>query len=182
LKRIQSEEAAQRSSVSIAKSNFGPRVNAFAGWQTDNPTFLAGGGGNNWLGGIEVRFDLFEGGAKRAQLARERAFEQKISALRQSATDAILLDVRRAYYDVDASRQQLEVSRASVAEAQESLRTNQDRYDTGLITMADLLAAEDAARRSQADYWQTVYRFHTSYAAMELASGTLTSQSRVVTP
>ena len=182
LKRIQSEEAAQRASVSIAKSNFGPRVNAFAGWQTDNPTFLAGGGGNNWLGGIEVQFDIFQGGAKRAQLARERALEQKVTALRQSASDTVLLDVRRAYYDVDATRQQLEVARASIAQAQESLRINQDRYDTGLITIADLLAAEDAARRSQADYWQAVYRFHTSYAAMELASGTLTPQSPVVTP
>jgi len=51
LKRIACEEAAQRESVSIAKSSFGPRVNAFAGWEMDNPTFLAGGGGNNWLGG-----------------------------------------------------------------------------------------------------------------------------------
>jgi hypothetical protein len=32
----------------------------------DNPTFLAGGGGNNWLGGIELQIDLFQGGAKRA--------------------------------------------------------------------------------------------------------------------
>ena len=58
LKRIASEEAAQRQSVSVAKSSFGPRVNAFAGWEMDNPTFVAGGGGNNWLGGIEVQFDI----------------------------------------------------------------------------------------------------------------------------
>lgn len=58
LKRIACEEAAQRESVSIAKSSFGPRVNAFAGWEMDNPTFLAGGGGNNWLGGIELQFDI----------------------------------------------------------------------------------------------------------------------------
>ena len=47
LKRVQSEEAAQRQSVAMAKSAFGPRVNAFAGWEMDNPTFVAGGGGNN---------------------------------------------------------------------------------------------------------------------------------------
>ena len=39
LKRIQSEESAQQQSVAMAKSSFGPRVNAFAGWETDNPTF-----------------------------------------------------------------------------------------------------------------------------------------------
>ncbi len=77
LKRIQSEEAAQRQSVAIAKSSFGPRVNAFAGWEMDNPTFVAGGGGNNWLGGIEVQFDIFQGGAKRAELSRERALRRE---------------------------------------------------------------------------------------------------------
>src|SRR5579864_540186 len=67
LKRVAAEEAAQHQSVAIAKSSFGPRVNAFAGWEMDNPTFVAGGGGNNWLGGIEVQFDIFQGGAKRAE-------------------------------------------------------------------------------------------------------------------
>jgi outer membrane protein len=182
LKRIAAEEAAQRQSVSIAKSSFGPRVNAFAGWEMDNPTFVAGGGGNNWLGGIEVQFDIFQGGAKRAELSRQRALEERVVAMKQAASDGVRLEVRRAYYDVDASRQQVEVARAVIAQAQESLRINQDRYDSGLSTITDLLGAEEAARRSQTDYWEAVYRFHTSYANLELASGTLNPQSPVVMP
>jgi outer membrane protein len=182
LNRIRSEEAAQQQSVSIAKSSFGPRVNAFGGWEADNPTLLAGGGGNSWLAGVEVQFDLFEGGAKRAQLSHERALEEKVSAVKEMATDAIRLEVRRAYYDVDAARQQVDVARAAIAAAQESLRINQDRYDSGLSTITDLLAAEEAARRSQTDYWEALYRYHTGYANLELASGTLNPQSPVVTP
>ena len=182
LKRIRSEEAAQQQSVMIAKSSFGPRVNAFADWEADNPTLVAGGGGNNWMAGIEVQFDLFEGGAKKAQLLRERATQEKVAAMKEMATDAARLEVRRAYYDVDATRQQLEVARASIAESQESLRINRDRYEAGLSTVTDLLAAEDAARRTQTDYWETVCRYYTGYAALELASGTLNPQSPVVTP
>ena len=182
LNRVRSEEAAQQQSVSIAKSSFGPRVNAFGGWEADNPTLLAGGGGNSWLAGVEVQFDLFEGGAKRAQLSHERALEEKVSAVKEMATDAIRLEVRRAYYDVDAARQQVDVARAAIAAAQESLRINQDRYDSGLSTITDLLAAEEAARRSQTDYWEAIYRYHTGYANLELASGTLNPQSPVVTP
>jgi outer membrane protein len=182
LKRIACEEAAQRQSVSIAKSSFGPRVNAFAGWEMDNPTFLAGGGGNNWLGGIEVQFDIFQGGAKRAELSRQRALQEKAVAMKRAAGDAVRLEVRKAYYDTDANRQQIEVARAAIAQAQESLRINQDRYDSGLITITDVLGAEDAARRSQTDYWEAVYHFQTSYANLELASGNLTPQSPVVMP
>ncbi len=182
LKRIASEEQAQRQNVSIAKSSFGPRVNAFAGWEMDNPTFVAGGGGNNWLGGIEVQFDIFQGGAKRAELSRQRALEEKVVAMKQVASDAVRLEVRRAYYETDANRQQIEVARAAIAQAQESLRINQDRYESGLTTITDLLGAEDAARRSQTDYWEAVYHFQTSYANLELASGSLNPQSPVVTP
>ncbi len=182
LLRIASEEAAQRQSVSIAKSSFGPRVNAFAGWEMDNPTFLAGGGGNNWLGGIEVQVDIFRGGAKRAELSRQRALEERVVAMKQAASDAVRLEVRRAYYETDANRQQIEVARAAIAEAQESLHINQDRYDSGLTTITDLLGAEEAARRSQTDYWEAVYHFQTSYANLELASGSLNAQSPVVMP
>ena len=182
LKRIESEEAAQRQSVSIAKSSFGPQIGAFAGWELDNPTFVGGGGGNNWLGGIEVKFDIFDGGAKRAELSRQHAVHEKVLAMKQAAVDAVRLEVRRAYYDFDASKQQIEVARAAVAQAQESLRISQDRYSGGLTTITDLLSAEDAARRSQTNYWDAIYRFHTSYASLELASGSLTSQSPVVTP
>jgi outer membrane protein TolC len=182
LKRIQSEEAAQRQNVAVAKSSFGPRVNAFAGWEMDNPTLVAGGGGNNWLGGIEVQFDIFQGGAKRAALSHERALQEKVTAMKQVASDGVRLEVRRAYYNLDSARQEVEVARAAIAQAQESLRINQDRYDGGLTTVTDLLGAEEATRRSQAEYWEAVYRFHTSYASLELASGTLNLQSPVVMP
>ena len=182
LRRVASQQAAQHQSVAIAKSSFGPRVTAIAGWEMDNPTFVAGGGGNSWLGGIEVQVDIFQGGAKRAELSRQRALEDKVAAMKQAATDGTRLEVRRAYLDVDASRQQVEVARAAIAQAQESLRINQDRYDSGLTTITDVLGAEDANRRSQTDYWEAVYRFHTSYANLELASGTLNLQSPLVMP
>jgi outer membrane protein len=182
LKRVRSEEAAQQQSVSIAKSSFGPRISAFADWEADNPTLVAGGGGNNWTAGIELQVDLFSGGAKRAELSRERAMEEKAAAAMEMATNAVRLEVRRAFYDLDAAKRQVEVARASIAESKEGLRIDQDRYDSGLATITDLLAAEEAARRAEADYWEAVYGYHTSYANLELASGTLNSQSAVVTP
>ncbi|HXJ91206.1 MAG TPA: TolC family protein [Candidatus Binatia bacterium] len=182
LKRIEAQQSAQELSVAIAKSSFGPRLNAVAGWEMDNPTFLAGGGGNNWVGGIELQVDLFQGGAKRAALSRERAHAEKITAMKQAASDAVRLEVRQAYYDQDASRKQVEVAQTAIAQGQESLRIDQDRYDGGLLTMTDLLGAEEAARRTQAEYWQAIYQFHISYANLELACGTLNPQSPVIMP
>jgi outer membrane protein TolC len=182
LKQLQAEESVQKLSVAIAKSSFGPRVNAFASWQMDNPTLLAGGGGNNWVGGIELQFDLFTGGSKQAELARQKALQDKIAALKQAATDGIRLEVRRAYYDADAARQQIAIARASVAQAQESLHISRNRYDAGIVTITDLLSTEEATSRTQLDYWEAVAHFLANNASLELASGTLSLSSPVVQP
>lgn len=182
LNAMRSQQAAQQQSVAMTKSAFGPRVSAFADWEMDNPTFVAGGGGNNWTAGVELQVDLFTGGAKRAELSRERALEQEAAAATKMTTNEVRLEVRRAYYDFDSARQQVDVARAAVKESQEGLRINQNRYGSGLATITDLLVVEDAARLSQMDYWQAIYRYCTSYAGLELATGTLNPQSPVVTP
>jgi outer membrane protein len=181
LKGVRAEELAQQQNVAIAKSAFGPRVSGFADWELDNPNF-SGGGGNNWLAGVQIQIDLFQGGAKRAQLAHEKAVQEKVAATKEMATDAVRLEVRRAFYELDAARQQLDVARTSIADSQESLRINQNRYDSGLSTITDLLASEETARRTQTDYWDALCRYYTSYANLELARGTLNSQSVVVMP
>jgi outer membrane protein len=90
--------------------------------------------------------------------------------------------VRSAYYDLDAARQQVEVARASITNAKESLRINQDRYESGLSTVTDLLRVEEATHRAQTDYWNAVYRVQTGAARLELATGTLNADSPVVKP
>jgi outer membrane protein len=181
LKRIASQQSAQEKSVSAAKSAFGPKLNVFAGWEADNPTLFAGGGGNNWTGGVELQFDLFSGGQKAAQLSREKATQDRVNAMRQVAENGVRLEVRRAFYDSDSARQQVEVARVATEQARESLRINQNRYDSGLANITDVLRVEEASRRVQADYWEAVYRYRTSYARLQLAIGALTATSPVVT-
>ena len=180
LKRMESERSAQAKSVSMAKGALAPRLNVFGSWETDSPS-PGWNGGNNWIAGAELQFDLFDGDSKRAHIAREKAVQERAAAMRDAYRDEIRLQVRKAYYEYDAARQQVEVARGAIAQADESLRINQNRYDGGLNTVSDLLRVEEAAHRARADYWQAVYRVQTSYAGVELATGTLTPASPVVT-
>ena len=180
LKRLDLGYEAQSKSITMAKGAFAPRLNVFGSWETDSPS-PGWNGGSNWIAGAELQFDLFDGDSKRAHLAREKATRDRIVAMRDAARDGVRLEVRKAYYDYDAARQQVEVARGAVAQAEESLRINRNRYEGGLTTISDLLRVEEAAHRAQADYWQAVYRVQTSYAGVELATGTLTPSSPVVT-
>jgi outer membrane protein TolC len=179
LRGLTTQQAVQADGVRAAKASFGPRLNAIADWQLDNPRFT-GGGGNNWMAAVELQVDLFDGGAKRARLARERALKSRIDALHEAAVSGIRLEVRKAYLDFDAARQQVEVTRAAEGQARESLRIGQNRYEAGLSTITDLLRMQEAALRAQTNYWQSLYRLQTSYASLELATGALDLTSPVV--
>ena len=181
LKQIEAQQMAQEKSVSIARSAFGPKLNAFGGWETDSAT-LSQVQGNNWVAGLELQVDLFQGGAKKAQLTREKALQERIAAGHQAAVDQVRLEVRRAFYDLDSARQQVAVVQAAVGQADESMHINQNRYDAGITTITDLLTIEEALRRAQTDYWEAVYRLRTSYANLELATGTLSAGSLVIMP
>ncbi len=181
LRRAGDEVEAQKSGVRLAKAAFGPRLNGFANWELDNPTFLAGNGGNNWTAGLELSVDLFSGGEKAARMAQQKEILERATEMREAARDAVRLEVRRAYYQTDAARRMLDVSRASIQQAEEGLRIVQDRYNSGLTTITDLLRSEDASRRARTDYWQAVYRYRISYANLELASGRLNAGSPGVT-
>lgn len=180
LKQVESERSAQAKSISMARGAFAPRLNVYGSWETDSPS-PGWNGGNNWIAGAELQFDIFDGDSKRAHLAVEKAIQDKGTAVRDAFRDQIRLQVRKAYYEYDAARQQVEVARGAIQQAEESLRINQTRYDGGLTTVSDLLRVEEAAHRAQTDYWQAVYRMQTSYAGVELAAGTLTPSSPAVT-
>jgi outer membrane protein TolC len=181
LQRVMTEESAQQTNVASAKAAYGPRVNVFGSWQTDSPS-LGWNGGNNWVSGVEVQFDIFDGGARQARIAREKATADRVAAMRDVLRDRIRLDVRSAYYELDSARQQVEVARSSIVNAKESLRINQDRYESGLSTVTELLRVEEAAHRAQTDYWNAVYRVKLGAARLELATGTLNANSAVVMP
>jgi len=180
LKRSEWERKAQEKSVAMAKAAFGPRLNAFGSWEEDSHS-VGWTGANNWVAGAELQIDLFAGGGKRAALAREKAMQEKAVAGYAGFQDAVRLDVRSAYYQFDAAQQQVKVARSAIAQAEESLRINQNRYEGGLSTVTDILRVEEAAHRAKADYWQAVYRLNASYAGIELATGTLTLDSPAVT-
>jgi len=180
LKRTEWERSAQDKSVAMAKAAFGPRLNAFGSWEEDSHS-VGWTGANNWVAGAELQFDLFSGGGKRAALAREKALQERAAAGYAGFQDAVRLEVRRAYYQLDAAQQQVKVARNAITQADESLRINQNRYEGGLSTVTDMLRVEEAAHRAKADYWQAVYRMDSSYAGVELATGTLSVDSPAVT-
>ncbi len=178
LAALNDAQKAQAASVKAARSDFGPRVNAYGQWEEDRGS-ITSAGGNNWVAGVEISIDLLPLG-KREQLARETAARQRIEAQQTQARNQVRLDVSRAHIQRETAEQSLETTRAAMDQSAESLRILRNRYDAGLATITDLLRAADAERQSQTQYWRAVYGNAMAYAQLLYAEGMLTPDAAEV--
>ncbi|MGC1872642.1 MAG: TolC family protein [Acidobacteriaceae bacterium] len=175
LKALRQQALAEGVAAKAARDSLAPTVSAYGNWELDNPNFT-GGGGNNWVAGVQLDLDIFPM-AKRAKLAQQRAAQQKAEAQERAGEQQIRLAVNRAWTEHHTAERIVATAQASMQQSAESLRIIDNRYKAGLATMTDLLRAEDAQRRSQNDYWRAVYGNTVAYAALMYSTGTLTPDS-----
>src|SRR5262249_54716805 len=110
-----------------ARSNYLPQVTLHGAFEADRQRFAHRGGGN-WLVSIGLRWILFNGGADKAKIAQSDASMRRTAAEQARAESGVRLQVRQASANLKAAQQRIESARASVAEAQESLRISQNRF------------------------------------------------------
>ena len=76
--------------------------------------------------------------------------------------------------------QRIEVAKASVAEAEESLRITQNRYEAGINNVTDLLRTETAVLEARTRQLAAIHDQRVAAAMLELAAGTLSVDSAVL--
>jgi outer membrane protein TolC len=72
------------------------------------------------------------------------------------------------------------VAKAAVAEAEESLRITQNRYESGMSNVTDLLRNETALLESRTRYLAAVHDQRIAATMLELAAGRLSADSEVL--
>ena len=165
--------------VASARSNLLPQVTLHAAYEADRQRFVTRGG-DNWLVSIGLRWNLFNGFSDKARIEESKFALQRSSVEEARAGSAIRLQVHRAYADLHAATQRIEVAKASVAEAEESLRITQNRYEAGISNVTDLLRTETAVLEARTRHLAAIRDQRIAAAMLELAAGTLTPDSVVV--
>lgn len=80
-------------------------------------------------------------------------------------------DVSQAFYALQAAYQTILLQETNRVAAQEQLRLATERYRVGSGTFFELLDAQLAEQRAQADHINAIYGYHRSVAALEAAVG-----------
>ncbi len=168
-----------RTQSDAARGAFRPQVSFRAGFEADRQRFVNRGGGN-WLASIGLRWNLFNGNADKARIEESAQEVERASADQRRVDSAVRLEVRRAWAGLSAAQQRIEVARAAVAEAEESLRITQNRYGSGMSNVTDLLRTETAVLESRTRYLAAVHDQRVAATMLELAAGRLTADSEVL--
>jgi outer membrane protein len=134
--------------VRAAKSRYGPRfmVDGHAGWRDEE--WLPGDA--DWSVGLSFSFPVFQGFSRRHELGRARAEQDRLAATLREAVQKVRQEVWDARLRIDEARQSVTAADALVADAEESLRLVQARYEAGAGTVNDLLAVQAALARAEA--------------------------------
>jgi outer membrane protein len=168
-----------KNQIDSARGNYLPQVGFLGAFEADRQRFVTMGGAN-WTAGITLKWNLFNGLSDRARIEEAAAGLRQADAQTRRADSAVRLEVRRDYADLRAAEQRIEVAKASVAEAEESLRITQNRYEAGMSNVTDLLRTETAVLESRTRYLAAVHDQRVAATMLELAAGRLNADSEVL--
>lgn len=162
--------AAARKGVGAAKAAFVPRLDVFARADLDADGLLARQG-ESWSAGLAMRWELFSGFERvgalrqaRARLARNEAENTRLAA-------QVERQVRAASRAVATARGQVGLGTVARDWAVEALAVSRKRYEQGLATAAEVLAAEAEVSQARLGRLKALYGFNMALSELAFAVG-----------
>ncbi|MDE3196879.1 MAG: TolC family protein [Acidobacteriota bacterium] len=162
-----------------ARGSLLPQVSLHTAFEADRQRFYDRGGAN-WLASVQLRWNVFNGFSDKARIAESDSLLKSSQATEDRTASAIKLQVRRAYADLRAAEQRIEAAKATVADAEESLRITQNRYEAGFNNVTDLLRAETAVLEARTRHLAAIHDQRIAATMLEFAAGRLTAESEVL--
>ena len=156
--------------VTIARSGFFPHVSAQGAVEANGHAFADRA--SSWTAAIQVRWNVFSGGADAARAATAAAAATRAAAERERAEQAVRLEIRQAVSEHASALARRAAARAMVDQAGESRRIIRERYDAGLASASDLTRANELVLRAEAIHIAALVDLHVSAAAIDRAAGT----------
>jgi outer membrane protein TolC len=121
--------------------------------------------------GVVMKWEVFDWGRKRNQLAeKDKVIEQARSGL-QEAESLVRIEVGDKFRNLQQTRQALIVAQLGQETARESLRVNTNKYQLTAALLSDVLQSQAALAEANHQYQQALLGYWTAKAKFEKAIG-----------
>lgn len=157
--------------VTQTKAQFYPRFYAQAGhfWQQNNAWVHD----SQWFAIMGFQWSLFTGLDTRAQVDQARKKVEQLKVQRQDLSDQVHLDVQTAYLALKETAERIQVTKKAVAQGEENLRLNRERYREQVGTATDVVDASTLITKTRVNFFNARYDHQLAKAQFLWAVGAI---------
>jgi outer membrane protein TolC len=172
IKRADELVAGQQREVTSARRAFFIPDLAAVGIASDQ--FSRGGAGSGrspatpsnsaWFVGIQATLPIFSAGALEAKLSENRHQLRQLDALRDATVDAVNARAQSVLARIPSSYPAIALSHEAAAAAHDNYAKVADAYARGVVSITDLISAQDAALNTELSQAQATFTFLIDFA------------------
>jgi len=127
---------------SAAARAYYPRVHALARGYLNADDLGYDVDDGNWVLGLTLSLDIFDGHRKRARADRAKAVLSQFTAAERELLQGVQLEVKQAYIRYEEAQERVKVSSAALALAEKALDQVKKQFEGGAVTITRYLEAE----------------------------------------
>ncbi|MBP1495940.1 TolC family outer membrane protein [Acinetobacter nosocomialis] len=159
----------------VEKAALYPQIDAVAsyGYTKQTPETLISTDGKFDQVGVEMNWNLFNGGQTRTSIKKATIELNKAQSQLDAAIRRANVDVKSAFMQVDTDRAKLEARKAAMDSSSLVSQASKASYNEGLKSMVDVLLAQRNAFSAKQDYLNAQYDYLLNVLRLKAAVGQL---------
>lgn len=157
-----------RQNVKLSRTGYAPTINASGsyGWSGgDFPLY------DRWSVGAGISVPIFSGLSTYNKVEEAKSSMMNAYYNLTSAEQAILLEIKKAYLNVNDSKSKIPVAEITRTQAEENYQLAVGRYKVGVGNYIEVKDAETTLSDAKLSYVQAVFEYNLSIAALNKAMG-----------
>jgi outer membrane protein TolC len=175
LRRLEKLESAAAESVTTARSNYYPNLQAFGTYQWDGFSFanpLYGSPNvNGWTFGLQSSWSIFDGRLTDGRVRQAKSQLEQARLSKASEELEVDLEVRQALSTLQEAGELVTASRQTIEQAAEALRLAEAKYHAGSATQLDVLTTQVALTQARTDQLTANYNYLVALANVRKSIG-----------
>jgi OMF family outer membrane factor len=151
----------------LALAELGPQIRLVASYDLLDQFDDGIGVTDGYSLGVQASLRLFDGGAARARADQQRANIRIAETQFNDTRNQIRFQVEQAYSELRANLDQVNTANIALEQARESLRLARLRFQAGVGTQTDVIAAEDDLTEAEGNVVNAILSYNRALARLQ---------------
>ncbi len=169
LKLISVKKEQANEKFNLERSKFLPQVAAFGKYEL-YPEYLSMLE-PRWAVGVQLSFNLFNGLQDYVNLQSANHLEKEVQFLEADVRSKIILSINKTYRDIENARNKFIKTSSTIELAEENLRLNNKRFETGLGTSLEVIDAQLILEKNKLESKSSLYDYYKGLIELYVISG-----------